>query len=107
MRFQTGADQRLFNHIIEAAAFKHPGRHVNGDGNVGYACLVPELILAAHIMQHPIRDGHNKSSLLGDGNEFGRRNNAMFRVPPAQQRLQPDGYVHERIPFRLIDHHKF
>ncbi|MNP62515.1 hypothetical protein D3C76_1578040 [compost metagenome] len=68
---------------------------------------MPEHILGTDIMQHPVSNRDDQAGLFGNRNEFRRRNEPVFRVLPAQQRLKADCNVHQRVPFRLIDNNKF
>ena len=53
-------------------------------------------------VQHPAANRDDQASLLGDGDELGRRNAAAFGVVPAQERLEPDDVAGANRKERLV-----
>ena len=60
----------------------------------------------AHAFQHPFADGADQIVLFGDRDELRRRNIAMARQAPAQQRLGADHAAVAQVHLRLVAHHE-
>lgn len=60
--------------------------------------------LTARFQQHLPSDRNDKPAILGNGNEFAGRDDAMHRMPPADQRLDSDHTTILQADLRLILH---
>ena len=78
----------------ELAAAHLAGGDVDGDAEIGVAEAGDG---RARLAQHPAAEVGDQRRLLGQGHELGGGDVAEERVPPAQQRLDGDGAVHDDV----------
>jgi hypothetical protein len=67
------------------------------------ALVVPVAQLLAGLIQYPFADGDDGAVLLGQRDEQVRRNQPVFRMLPANQRLDADHAVIAVADLRLVD----
>ena len=77
------------------------GGNIDGDG-YRETQVLPCAKLAAHGSDDPAAQIDDQTAVLGDLDESGRRDVAVLRVAPAQQRLDADEPVIVQAEFRLI-----
>ena len=67
------------------------------------ALLVPDVQLAAGLVDHPVADINDHAGLLGNRQKLVRRQQAARRVLPAQQRFEANDRPARRAVLRLIE----
>src|SRR5579862_3312165 len=77
-------------------------RQVEGDATRISALALHVAVVHAYAVQHPLADVEDEVGLLGERDELRRRDVAVPRKPPAQQRLGADDLAVAQIHFRLI-----
>ena len=66
------------------------------------AAFLPLFYLTASGAHHPAAEFDDETAVLGDFDEAGGRNVAVFDVAPAQQRLHTDHLIGFQTEFRLV-----
>jgi hypothetical protein len=68
--------------------------------------VLPASGLEAGLQQHPVADGPDQALLLGQGDERRRGRQALDRVVPAGQRLDPGDAARHQLDDRLVVQHQ-
>jgi hypothetical protein len=84
--------------LNQVAATKLYRRQVHGHLDSGR----PFCGLRAGFPQYPFAERHDQTDVFGDGNEFGRRDHAVLRMMPAQERFEAADLIRGDIHQRLI-----
>ena len=95
--------QRRDHHLNQVAAAKLHRRQIDGDLDV----RGPFRRLGAGLPQHPFAQRDDQPDILGNRNEVRRRDHALLRVAPAQQRFKAADPVGGEIDQRLVVHFEF
>ena len=85
------------HHVDEIGAAELQRRHVDRDGQAR-----PGLAVEAGAAQHPGAELDDQAAVLGDGDEFARRNFAAGRVRPAAERFDADHGLAALVDDRLV-----
>jgi hypothetical protein len=80
-------------------------RQVDGYRHGAQALALPGQLFAG-APQHPLADGQDQAGLFGQADEAARRDQAQFRMLPAQQRLEADDLAARQARLRLVVHTK-
>ena len=88
-------------HELRAAELRR--RHVDRHHQLRQSLGVPGAQLQRRMLQHPQIDGHDGAALLGDRDEFRRRDQPPLRMAPAQQGLGPGQCTAVQCALRLED----
>ena len=59
------------------------------------------------LTEHPPTDRHDESALFGNWDEFCRRHESEVRMPPTDERLDPDDCARLQVNLGLVVQHQF
>src|SRR6185312_6222445 len=68
------------------------------------AVVLPRAALLAGLAQHAFADGQDQARLFGQRDEASRRDQALLRMLPAQQRFEADDAARLQARLRLVVH---
>ena len=93
-----GFGQDALDHVDEIGAAELQRRNVDRDGQAR-----PGLAVEAGAAQHPVAELDDQAGMLGDRDEFGRRDLAAGRMGPAAERLDADHGLAALVDDRLVE----
>jgi hypothetical protein len=107
---QVGDTSLLAEHAAaagdEARLLQLAQRQIDGDAAGLRHGLLPLAVVGAHAIQYPFADVQDEAGLLGERNELRRRDIAVSRQPPAQQRLGADHPAVAQVHLGLVQDHQ-
>ncbi|MNI19017.1 hypothetical protein D3C73_724380 [compost metagenome] len=102
-RWQAIHLQQVVDHPWQFGVVQLHGGQVHRHAQVAETLVVPVAQLFAGLIQHPLANGNDGAVLLGQRNKQVWRNQPVFRVLPANQRLHTDHPVIAVADLRLVD----
>ena len=87
-RVEAGTPDDPRDDCIEILLLELPRRHVDRNRAGLDSLSLPLLDLRAHGLQHPFAHRKDQARVFEDGDELARRDQALLRILPAQQRFE-------------------
>ena len=103
LRRKSGLLQHFGDGLGNVAVAELRGRQVDGDDQR----LGPFGRVGASAAQDPFAERNDEAGIFGDGNEMSRRDLAVHRMLPADQRLRAALLLGGEVVLRLVDHLEF